>query len=193
MQRGNFMSSCLVKGKTGLPALWGLYHFQKGFVCSSQCADINWWDRLIWTWFNIYYTPIPEKSTKFVLSKVLFTDDIAELAARHHNWRGLWIMWHDKQCKLQTHWWTWILHMWEASILVQTQELCPASSNKRLENRRCHQSASGHQWSSASAFAASPTAAVTLVHIAICNSVKHALRNRILFSFPPGLVWSIPQ
>ena len=70
-------------------------------------------------------------------------------------------MWHDKQCKLQTHWWTWILHMWEASILVQTQELCPASSNKRLENRRCHQSASGHQWSSASAFAASPTAALT--------------------------------
>ena len=29
------------------------------------------------------------------------------------------------------------------------------------------------------------------VHIAICNSVKHALRNRILFSFPPGLVWSL--
>ena len=27
-----------------------------------------------WTWFNIYYTPIPEKSTMFVLSKVYFVD-----------------------------------------------------------------------------------------------------------------------
>ena len=33
---------------------------------------------------------------------------------------------------------------------------------------------------------------MTLVHIAICNSVKHAPRNRILFSFPPGLVWPVP-
>ena len=30
------------------------------------------------------------------------------------------------------------------------------------------------------------------VHIAVCNWVEHALRNRILFSFPPGLVWSAP-